>query len=95
MNSVRVALVLWFFIAACATRTPPSTDAIVEDALPPTTEVPAEWTEPADDSGQVDNGWIESFGEPKLEALVAEAMSLHNPNMRLAAAQDNVKRFCR
>jgi NodT family efflux transporter outer membrane factor (OMF) lipoprotein len=87
MSSVRVALLAGFLIAGCAIKTPPSPDVIVEDALPPTTEVSAEWTEPADDNGRVDNGWIESFGEPELEALVAEAVSLHNPNMRLAAAR--------
>ena len=60
---------------------------VVEDALPPSTEVSAEWTAPAGDTGQVDDGWLKSFDDPELEALVAEAISKHNPNMRLLAAQ--------
>ena len=44
MSSVRVALVAGLFIAGCAVKTPPSSDVIVEESLPPTTEIPAEWT---------------------------------------------------
>ena len=82
-----VVLVVGISSFSCATKKPPSTVETVGDALPPSTEIRAEWTAPADDTGRVDDGWLESFGEPVLEALVAEAMSLHNPNMRLAAAQ--------
>ena len=74
-------------VAACAVKEPPQTPEVVEDALPPTTEVSAEWTAPADDTGQVDDGWLKSFDDPELEALVDEALQKHNPNMRLLSAQ--------
>ena len=62
------------FVAACAVKEPPQTADTVEDALPPTTEVSAEWTAPAGDTGQVDDGWLKSFHQPELEALVDEAL---------------------
>ena len=60
---------------------------MVEDALPPTTDVSAEWTAPVEDTGKVDDGWLASFEDPELDALVAEAVGKHNPNMRLLSAQ--------
>jgi NodT family efflux transporter outer membrane factor (OMF) lipoprotein len=49
--------------------------------------VEAEWTAPGGDTGQVDDGWLKSFEDPELEALVEEALRKHNPNMRLLSAQ--------
>ena len=72
---------------ACSANTPPDTGEIVADALPDTTVIPSEWSAPAGDSGQVDDGWIKSFGDAELEALVNEAVSYNNPQMRLAASQ--------
>jgi NodT family efflux transporter outer membrane factor (OMF) lipoprotein len=60
---------------------------VLDEALPDTTEIPVEWTAPADDSGEVDDDWIKEFGDPELEALVDEAVSEQNPNMRLLSAQ--------
>jgi len=74
-------------VSACAVKEPPKTGDMVEDALPPTTVVAAEWTAPAGDTGEVDDGWLASFGDPELEAIVAEAIGEHNPNMRLLASQ--------
>ena len=83
-----IAFLLFTWLGtACSVKTPPTTGEVVEDALPPTTDIPAEWTEPAGDTGDVDDGWLESFNQPELEALVQEAISLHNPNMRLISAQ--------
>ena len=61
-------------IWSCSVKTPPPTSDVVTDALPPTTEIPSGWSAPTDDTGQVDDGWIQSFGEPELEALVDEAV---------------------
>lgn len=74
-------------LAACAVKEAPKTTDIVEDALPPTTDIPAEWTAPAGDAGEVDDGWLADFEDPELEALVAEALDKHTPNMRLLSAQ--------
>jgi NodT family efflux transporter outer membrane factor (OMF) lipoprotein len=86
-NTSAVVLLYALLLTACSVKKPPATGEVVEDALPPTTDIPAEWTEPAGDTGNVDDGWLRSFNEPELEALVQEAISLHNPNMRLLSAQ--------
>jgi len=74
-------------LAACAVKEAPTTPEVVEDALPPTTKVAAEWTAPAGDTGKVDDGWLKNFHDPQLDALVKEALDTHNPNMRLLSAQ--------
>ena len=81
-----IALLL-LLVAGCSVAPAPETPEIVEDALPETTEIEAEWTAPADDGGYVDDGWIDDFGDPELEALVDEAISEQNPNMRVLSAQ--------
>ena len=78
---------LALLLSACATAPAPETPQIVEEALPETTQIPLEWTAPAGDTGQVDDGWIESFGDPELVALVEEAVSEQNPNLRVLSAQ--------
>ncbi len=59
---------------------------MVDEALPETTEIPADWQAGQVDSGDVDDAWIKSFRDPILEALVAEALR-NNTNLRAAAAQ--------
>jgi NodT family efflux transporter outer membrane factor (OMF) lipoprotein len=86
-NLVIAPILAAILLTACAVKEPPRTADVGEDALPPTTEVSAEWTAPADDTGKVDDGWLKSFEDPELEALVDEALDKHNPNMRLLSAQ--------
>lgn len=76
-------------LTGCATQLqePPSQEEVLEDSLPETTEIRAEWAAPADDAGQVDDGWLATFGDPQLEALVAEALDTQNPNLRVLSAQ--------
>ena len=76
-------------VAACATqlRDAPEQEEVLEDALPDSTEVRAEWAAPADDTGEVDDGWLASFEDEQLNALVAEALDTQNPNMRVLSAQ--------
>lgn len=76
-------------LSGCATKLkePPTQEEALQDALPETTDVPAEWSSPAQDTGAVDDGWLESFNDPQLDALVDEALSYQNPNMRILAAQ--------
>ena len=76
-------------VAACATqlRDAPEQEEVLEDALPDSTEVRAEWGAPADDTGEVDDGWLASFEDEQLNALVAEALDTQNPNMRVLSAQ--------
>ena len=63
-------------LTGCATQlqAPPSQEEVLEDSLPETTEIRAEWAAPADDIGQVDDGWLTTFEDAQLEALVAEAL---------------------
>ena len=82
---IAVGLVV-LFVTGCALKEAPTTGAVVEEALPATTEVPEEWSAEALDTGKVDDGWIENFNDPQLEALVAEAME-NNPNLTISAAQ--------
>ena len=62
-------------LAACAVKEAPPTADLVEDALPSTTKVAAEWTAPAGDTGTVDDGWLKNFHDPQLDALVKEALN--------------------
>jgi len=77
---------LLLMLGACATTPPPPPEEIIEQALPATTEIPAEFEAGAGDSGLVDDGWIATFGDPRLERLVDEAIS-NNLDLRLAASQ--------
>jgi NodT family efflux transporter outer membrane factor (OMF) lipoprotein len=75
-------------LSACATKLAevPERDEIVQDALPETTTIAAEWAAPADDTGAVDVGWLASFNDPQLMALVNEALNTQNPRMRVMSA---------
>ncbi len=86
-DSRLVSLVLILVLGAgCAVKKPPPSDQVVEDALPDTTETPAEWAAGAEDTGDVDDDWVASFGDPRLERLVDEAIE-NNLDLRLAASQ--------
>lgn len=71
----------------CSVAPPPERGEILDDALPETTEVAAEWVAPSGDGGYVDDGWIADFGDEELDALVQEAVSEQNPNLRVLSAQ--------
>jgi len=74
-------------LAGCAVKKPPETPEIVAEALPETTEISGEFGgEEKVDSGEVDDGWIGTFGDPQLVALVDEAIR-NNRDLELAAAQ--------
>ena len=73
-------------LGGCAVQPPPETPEVVAEALPETTEVRTEWSGEAEDSGNVDDGWLAGFDDPQLDALAAEALD-NNLNLRIAAAQ--------
>ena len=76
-----------FFVAGCAVKAPPEMDEIVEEALPETTEIPLDYEGAANAAtGAVVDGWLRSFGDPELEAIVAEAIQ-NNLNLRAAVAR--------
>jgi NodT family efflux transporter outer membrane factor (OMF) lipoprotein len=76
------------FLPACKSAAPPpTTEEVLKEALPKTTEIPegfkaAEFV----DTGEVDDGWIKSFGDAELVELVDEAMR-NNLDLRIAATQ--------
>ena len=76
-------------LSGCATQLeePPTQEEVLQDALPETTGIRAEWVAPAGDMGRVDDGWLASFKDPQLEALVAEGLNTQNPNLRALSAQ--------
>jgi NodT family efflux transporter outer membrane factor (OMF) lipoprotein len=75
-------------LPACKSAAPPpTTEETIEKALPETTEIPDGY-KAADfvDTGEVEDGWIASFGDDELVALVDEAMK-NNLNLRISATQ--------
>ena len=85
-KTVQIGFVV-FLLASCAVKKAPETPEILEEALPETTEISAEFGGgDVVDSGEVDDGWIRSFGDDGLVALVDEAIR-NNRDLELAAAQ--------
>ena len=73
-------------LAACAVKPAPSLQEMTK-ALPETTKIPEQWKAPLPgDGGQVAEGWLKSFGDPRLEALAQEAVQ-NNPSLKAAATQ--------
>jgi len=81
-----LACLVALLAAGCATAPAPTTAELGEQALPETTQIPQEWSAETDDTGFVDDGWIATFEDEELDALVAEALA-NNLNLRVAAAQ--------
>jgi len=71
-------------LAACALKAPPSREDIAPQALP-NLKVPGKWAE-SSAAGAVAGGWLASFNDPQLEALVRETLA-NNADLRVAAAR--------
>ena len=88
----RVALIgllaLSTLLPSCAVRMSPPPE------LPPEAADPDRWAAGSGDEppGPVPAGWVAAFGDPQLEALVAEALE-QNQNLLSAAAQLEVARL--
>jgi NodT family efflux transporter outer membrane factor (OMF) lipoprotein len=74
--------------AACDTPVPPSNEAILEDALPVGTLVPAAWSTSGAPSSAVNGDWVSTFRDQNLTSLVNEAL---NNNRDLVAAVARVE----
>ena len=73
-------------MAGCALQAPPRPDEIRAQALPHL-EVPAAWkTASGEGAGAPAAGWLATFGEPQLDALVREA-DRYNADLQAAAAR--------
>jgi len=83
---MRAALVIAVVaLAGCALKVPPAHDEVVGEALPATTRIPPAWKAAAATSPVADN-WLQSFNDPALDALVAEAIA-NNLDLRIAATK--------
>ena len=80
-----VALATAAGLGGCALDAPPPRDALAREAAP-NLSLPAAWSATGDASASAPDRWLASFDDPKLEALVAEALS-YNPDLRVAAAR--------
>lgn len=74
-----------FSLCACALHKPPSHPTIVVQALPKATPLPGTWSA-ASSTANVDDAWLRSFGDDRLEALVSEALA-NNLDLRQSAAR--------
>jgi len=86
LRLMRAALVIAVVaLAGCALKVPPAHDEVVGEALPATTRIPPAWKAAAATSPVADN-WLQSFNDPVLDALVAEAIA-NNLDLRIAATK--------
>jgi NodT family efflux transporter outer membrane factor (OMF) lipoprotein len=86
MRSVRgVVLIGTLALAACALKQPPPQDELRGRALP-NLDAPPQWTSSGGVAGAAADGWLASFNDPALDALVREAIA-YNIDLRVAAAR--------
>jgi hypothetical protein len=67
-------------LCGCALSRAPEHEEVVKQALPQGTSIPSTWSSAAVTS-EVTNDWLRSFNDPRLDTLVAEAIT-HNLNLR-------------
>jgi NodT family efflux transporter outer membrane factor (OMF) lipoprotein len=72
-------------LAGCALQNPPSSADLQKEALPHSAAPPA-WKAPGGLAAPVADGWLASFSDPALSALVDEAL-LFNADLQGAAAR--------
>ena len=70
--------------AGCAVKAPPDAADLQKEALPGVA-LPPQWTAAARSGAAID-GWIATFQDPQLTALVAEALA-HNTDLRIGATR--------
>ncbi len=72
-------------LAACALNPPPPLADMQREAMP-NLKAPAHWATPSNVDASVVDGWLASFNDPTLDALVREALE-YNSDLRVAAAR--------
>src|SRR5216110_1852283 len=77
-----------FMLVSCAIKIPPFGSGILSDAA--RAQIPGSWSG-GHRSGAVVPGWIRTFGDPELTALVEEAI-IRNPDLKAAAARVEASR---
>lgn len=79
------AISVAFALAGCALNAPPDAKTLALESMP-SVKTPEAWTARGTVPGAVGQGWLAAFADPRLEALVAEALA-NNPDLRLAVAR--------
>jgi NodT family efflux transporter outer membrane factor (OMF) lipoprotein len=85
MVRTRAALAVVVLITGCALNAPPKQEDVRSQSLP-NLVVPQQWVEQGGAPGAVTKGWLAGFKDPRLEALVRDAL-LYNPDLQVAAAR--------
>ena len=84
-RNTTLALAVVAALAGCALAPPPQPEEFRSQALP-AVQVPGQWTGGEAVAGPVTGTWLATFADPRLEALVAEALA-HNPDLQVASAR--------
>jgi len=90
MRGSGILAVLVTALAGCALQAPPTHIELVDQALPNETRIPAAWKTETN-PGEVAGDWLQSFNDPQLDAIVAEAIA-NNLDLRQAADRVAVAR---
>ncbi len=77
-------------LSSCTLSKAPSHSQVADSALPAGTTIPPHWIAGGNSKG-VDDNWLRSFHDPRLDAIVAEAIA-NNLDLRQAAARVEVAR---
>ena len=85
MQRIVLTAILIAALSACMLPASPKPEEIRPEAMPYLT-VPEQWVEKGGAAAPVVNGWLAEFQDPRLEALVQEAI-ISNPDLRVAAAR--------
>jgi outer membrane protein, multidrug efflux system len=75
-------------LSACALESPPKSTEFLPEALPGVV-LPVGFGAGTGEAEPVAGGWAATFGDPRLDALIAEAVA-HNPDLLVAAARVEV-----
>ncbi|HEX7374519.1 MAG TPA: TolC family protein [Steroidobacteraceae bacterium] len=87
-RNTTLALLVVAVLSACAVQQPPGSAEYVKSALPGV-QVPGQWAAGTVAAGPVAGSWLATFADPRLDALVTEAVA-RNPDLKVAEAQVRV-----
>ena len=87
-RNTTLALAVVATLSACALQPAPKPADYSTEALAGV-RPPGQWTAQGEAAGPVAGSWVTTFGDPRLEALVTEAMA-NNLDLRVAAARVQV-----
>ena len=85
-----MSCLLTVVLSGCTLSKAPSHSQVVDSALPAGTTIPSHWIAGGNSRG-VNNNWLKSFHDPRLDAIVAEAIA-NNLDLHQAAAKVEVAR---